>query len=537
MAAAAETTSVPEPKRQLRLRWWILGVLALLLALFAGTFFYSTSEYFAPELVISRETTYITEPLTPEGLPDYAEALNRRLSEGVTAENNAVVPLLQVLGPAPGSRPLSPAIFARLDMDPLPALGENDDFYFVSIERRLARRLQKQAALSSGGAQWQRQLEQLEHLRQRPWRTEEAPLVAQLLARNRRHLDQVREASRRPRFFLPVVVSSDQALVEMPVQVRQAIRDLACDLQLRAMWHLGHGRVEEAWQDILTIKRLARLVEQDWSMFSMLVGIALEGMAFESAEQVLNRTVLDEATARRFLHQWRCLPSQADAVRAIGSGDRLVMLDAWIQLVRGRMDGRILEEFFDLRVPTTGLDINHGLRLINQSHDQVIEILSGGSLAEVRNGLRAWEEANKDRCEDVKLILGALLNRTARTELVCRMLLDLLLGSYEAVFLAELRVRQWHPLMETALALAVYRARHGRYPQSLQALVPELLAEVPRDLFTTDRKVIYRREENGYLLYSVGPNGRDDGGNLEAPMETWDVGLAVRSPRLPLVAP
>ena len=536
MATSAETTSVPQPKRHLPLRWWILGVLALLLALFAGTFFYSTSEYFAPELVISQETTYITEPLTPEGFPNYAEALNHRLAEGVTAENNAVVPLLQVLGPAPGNRPLPPAIFARLGMDPVP-VAENRGDYFVSVEERLIRSQQNQSPLSSQSLPGQEPLEQLRHLRQRPWRTEEAPLVAQLLAKNRRHLDQVREASRRPRFFLPVVVSSDQALVEMPVQVRQAMRDLAYDLQLRAMWHLGHGRVEEAWQDILTIKRLARLVEQDWSMFSMLVGIALEGMAFESAGQVLNRTVLDEATARRFFRQWRRLPSQADAARAIDSGDRLVMLDAWIQLVRGRMDGRILEEFFDLRVPTTGMDINHGLRLINQSHDQVIEILSGGSLAEVRSGLRAWEEANKGRCEDVKLLLASLLNRTARTELVCRMLLDLLVGSYEAVFLAELRVRQWHTLMETALALAVYRARHGRYPQSLQALMPELLAEVPRDLFTADRKVIYRRQEDGYLLYSVGPNGRDDGGNLEAPMETWDVGLGVRSPRLPLVAP
>ncbi len=534
MTAAADTTSVPEPKRHLRLRWWILGVLALLLALFAGTFFYSTSEYFAPELVISRETTYITEPLTPEGFPDYAEALNRRLAEGVTAENNAVVPLLQVLGPAPGRRPLSTAFFARLGMDPLPIAKDYGDFYFVSVEERLIRSQQNQSPLSG-----QEPLEQLRHrhLQQRPWRTEEAPLVAQLLAKNRRHLDQVREASRRPRFFLPVIVSSDQALVEMPVQVRQAMRDLACDLQLRAMWHLGHGRVEEAWQDILTIKRLARLVEQDWSMFSMLVGIALEGMAFESAKQVLNRTVLDEATAKRFLHQWRRLPSEADAARVIDSGDRLVMLDTWIQLVRGRMDGRIFEEFFDLRVPTTGLDINHGLRLINQAHDQVVELFSGGSRAEVQSGLRAWEKANKNRSRDVKLLVASLLNRTARTELVCRMLLDLLVGSYEAVFLAELRVRQWHTLMETALALAVYRAQHGRYPQSLQALVPELLAEVPRDLFATDRKVIYRCQENGYLLYSVGPNGRDDGGNLQAPMETWDVGLAVRSPRLPLVAP
>lgn len=42
-------------------------------------------------VTISKETTYITEPLRPDGYPDYIRYLNKKLSEGVTPENNAAV--------------------------------------------------------------------------------------------------------------------------------------------------------------------------------------------------------------------------------------------------------------------------------------------------------------------------------------------------------------------------------------------------------------------------------------------------------------
>src|SRR5438046_1013453 len=53
-----------------------------------------------PKITISMETTYITEPLRPDGYPDYVAALNQRASEGVTPENNAAVLLQRAFGPS-----------------------------------------------------------------------------------------------------------------------------------------------------------------------------------------------------------------------------------------------------------------------------------------------------------------------------------------------------------------------------------------------------------------------------------------------------
>jgi hypothetical protein len=62
--------------------------------------------------------------------------------------------------------------------------------------------------------------------------------------------------------------------------------------------------------------------------------------------------------------------------------------------------------------------------------------------------------------------------------------------------------------------LAVYRTEHGTYPDSIEQLVPDVVPNVPTDLYHS-QPFIYQRNGEGYLLYSTGPNGTDDGGSNE----------------------
>jgi len=41
--------------------------------------------------------------------------------------------------------------------------------------------------------------------------------------------------------------------------------------------------------------------------------------------------------------------------------------------------------------------------------------------------------------------------------------------------------------------------------------VPAFLSSVPSDVFS-GKAIVYRAQSDGYLLYSIGPNGKDDGG-------------------------
>jgi len=65
------------------------------------------------------------------------------------------------------------------------------------------------------------------------------------------------------------------------------------------------------------------------------------------------------------------------------------------------------------------------------------------------------------------------------------------------------------------LMLRVYRLQHGDYPSTLHAL---RLEELVIDPFS-GRELVYKREGDRYRLYSVGRDGKDDGGRRPQPGE------------------
>lgn len=63
------------------------------------------------------------------------------------------------------------------------------------------------------------------------------------------------------------------------------------------------------------------------------------------------------------------------------------------------------------------------------------------------------------------------------------------------------------------LAVERFRLDHGRWPTSLAVLVPNYLPEVPADPYG-EGPLHFRRHEQGWTIYSIGPDRQDDGGKL-----------------------
>ncbi|NJL32098.1 MAG: hypothetical protein HC898_11005 [Phycisphaerales bacterium] len=58
-----------------------------------------------------------------------------------------------------------------------------------------------------------------------------------------------------------------------------------------------------------------------------------------------------------------------------------------------------------------------------------------------------------------------------------------------------------------------FSARPVTFPKRLEELSPEYLTPIPRDVFV-DRSLYFSRLRDGeVMVYSVGPNLNDDGGN------------------------
>jgi hypothetical protein len=66
-------------------------------------------------------------------------------------------------------------------------------------------------------------------------------------------------------------------------------------------------------------------------------------------------------------------------------------------------------------------------------------------------------------------------------------------------------------ICRVGLALEIYKHKNGKYPETLASLSPGIMENIPVDPFT-GKNLIYLPADDGFVLYSVGPNMKDDNG-------------------------
>ncbi len=96
----------------------------------------------------------------------------------------------------------------------------------------------------------------------------------------------------------------------------------------------------------------------------------------------------------------------------------------------------------------------------------------------------------------------------------------------ELVSISRLRVAQ------AALAVQRYRLKNGKLPDSLSSLVPEYLDFVPSDPFD-GKEMRYKKLDSGFVIYSIGEDLIDDGGQEEPKdrqqkVPHWDITFTIK---------
>jgi len=88
--------------------------------------------------------------------------------------------------------------------------------------------------------------------------------------------------------------------------------------------------------------------------------------------------------------------------------------------------------------------------------------------------------------------------------------------SFDAAFVYYCRSIASRRMAAVALAIRLYEIDHGNRPADLSELVPDYLPAVPEDPFADDGRMISYLPVAEYpRLYSVGQDGRDDGGKYQ----------------------
>ncbi len=510
--------------------WWIFAALVLLgIVWFFFQLFGMTSS-----IVVSKETTFILEPLGTDGLPDFSAYLQNRASEGVTPENNAAVLTWQAMWPGELAQKHWLPMAEALGLKSIPSAQDSlVNVHHSSVRETIASWLVEQNSESTEGTdkfssedefqEWcdVAAEELIDQSLDRPWRTEQCPPLADWVKNNQRPLDMLVEASKRPHYFSPSPSSfegQDSSIVAMLLPGVQGMRSGVRALLARAMWHLGEGRNAACWQDLLACHRLPRLVAQGDFMVSQLVAIAIDSMACRGTVTLLHRGELPPKEVRQIFVALNEMSRVSSLERSSIESNRLMFIDAVIRMSKGKMDEQEIGSAGTdplMAMSFVAFDWNFILREGNRWYDRLAETLGKTTreqrkvgFQEIQNDLVQLTTATKSP----RAALSSMFNRKHRSKLVSNILISLLLPNVEAVKNAEDRGNTLLEMTRVAAALAVYRAEHDEYPEKLTDMVPGILPKMPLDMYSDQPFIYERKSDGGYVLYSVFENGVDDGG-------------------------
>jgi hypothetical protein len=304
--------------------------------------------------------------------------------------------------------------------------------------------------------------------------------------------------------------------------------------------------VQEAWADLLAAFRLGRLLSRGGTLIELLVALAVEAIATDTLVGILGGKLLTAAEVRAVRRDYAgLLPTGTFESKTVV--ERVLGIDV---LQTFHAEGRWVVEWWEdtNRPPRTPDEFDLEFRRATDWSRQVsavnrrMEDAAAAHLLPTTNErAAAWRElertARRQAAEFGRLALsreairragapkGTVADFGRRLRLWCRALDPRMLRQLSD---ATHRGEQLRTNVTVALALAEYHAESGEYPATLHELTPRFLPDLPTDRFS-GRPLRYRRTRAGYLLYSVGVNGRDDGGRGPAEFPPGD-DLTIRLP-------
>jgi hypothetical protein len=278
------------------------------------------------------------------------------------------------------------------------------------------------------------------------------------------------------------------------------------------------GDTTDAVLDIENLCGMAQTLDQEPDMIAQLVRIALIAIAQNSLEHNFNISSLNESELAGLASTF----SQAEKTNLMRKaliGELAINVPVF-QLARSRSKSamELVEgaqqiggfsthalDFWLIREPgffrATGFWDRDFLFYLNTLETNIAldNFPPPKSLVAADNFKKVDETVGQKHYYLSKMLLAALSNAITK----------------EASSLAYLRTSI------AAIAVERFRVAHGQLPENLNEVVPQFLSAVPTDPFD-GQPLRYHRLAKGYVIYSIGSDGHDDGG-LEKPAD-WKSG-------------
>jgi hypothetical protein len=330
-------------------------------------------------------------------------------------------------------------------------------------------------------------------------------------------IEELREASRLPYTRFPLEYDKDNpAAILLPHLA--SLKGVTQTLRLRAIAELQSGQTEKALDDVKLSLRLADSIRNEPLLISHLVRIAILNITLQPIYEGLAE------------HKW----SDAQLVILDSELSKLDFLADYKLAMHGEIgfqDGivRYLRQHSGQYLNLLGDASDYG----NMSPAEFVVatamhwhlVPSGWFYQNQLHCARAMEEFYLPVADvNQQIVMPALIRQAdvavekERKNLTPFNILESLmlpaLGNATKKFAYA---QSSTDLARIAVALERYHLAHGEYPETLDALAPQFIEKIPHDIIG-GQPLHYRRTDDGkFLLYSVGWNETDDGGQYISP--------------------
>jgi hypothetical protein len=297
-----------------------------------------------------------------------------------------------------------------------------------------------------------------------------------------------------------------------------ALRTASQWLMAAAIRDLHERRLEDGLKNLEALGAMARVNREDCFLVSQMIRVAITGMGVAATWEALAADGWTDSQLERLQKIWEAVPLIDGLEKGI-LGERAVGGDIWELLHDSRRAGAWKD--------VLGQSSKPGLENFGASH--------------ILFPLYKFTSIDDDELFHLSTMQGAvesvrlLERRHPRTE--AKQQFDQFGAKISSAFGSPFsRLRYWfsgmtipnctrafemalrnetdRQLLVTAIAIRRYQLRYGHAPANIESLSLEFLAAVPYDPMS-GKELGYRLNgQGGFALYSVGEDGKDDGGSV-----------------------
>jgi hypothetical protein len=318
-------------------------------------------------------------------------------------------------------------------------------------------------------------------------------------------IEELREASHRPFARLGGYSAIERGLSPMFLYFLSDMKSCFQVLHLRSVAELADNQPAQALDDVQLMLRLDDKLRQEPLLIEHLVSIALTAMTLQPIYEGLAQHRWNDAQLAELESVLAKKDFLADYQLAM-RGERTFAIDA-IENQRitrqiktmAEVAGKPKKETISLRWMPSAFFYQNELAFA-QLHEQLIL-----PLLDMTNRIIAPAAVRR-----ADAAVQAELKHYNPYKVQALMVFPAISASVKKFAKIQSQV----DLARVATALERFRLAHGEYPETLDPLAPQFIAQLPHDLIN-GLPLHYRRTEDGsFVLYSVGWDEKDDGGKI-----------------------